>query len=316
MIKKWQKFWCIIMIVIFGIGTMQYIVPISVVQATSSKQKKEKVLKEKQKKALKAYKTFLSASTIDWGDNIYKTKEMSFCCVDVNNDKIPELVVHYPNAYGAEGFQRMYTYVNGKIKKIWTAGNCIYVSHYYKSKGILVVGGGRQDNSYTDYYKVNKKSTTIIGSWHERTIIDDMNSGNVTSKEDYMWKGKTISKKKFYEKLNKVLGTAKKEEIKLVKNTERNRKKKLSINVEVPSLTKTASIIKGKTKNLTVKANGTSIKKISWKSSNKKVAIVKSNGKLKSVVKGVNKGTVRITAKVTFNNKKKTKKLICKITVI
>lgn len=71
-------------------------------------------------------------------------------------------------------------------------------------------------------------------------------------------------------------------------------------NVKVPSLTKTASIIEGKTKTLAVKANGTAIKKISWKSSNKKVATVKSNGQLNCVVKGVKKGTAKITAVVSY----------------
>lgn len=65
---------------------------------------------------------------------------------------------------------------------------------------------------------------------------------------------------------------------------------------------KTTTLIKGKT--LTLKVTGTK-KKVTWKSSNKKVATVSTKGK----VTAKKKGTATITAKVGK------KKLTCKITV-
>lgn len=65
---------------------------------------------------------------------------------------------------------------------------------------------------------------------------------------------------------------------------------------------KTANIYVGKTVQL--KVTGTK-KKVTWKSSNKKVATVTSKGK----VKGIKKGTAKITATVSK------KKYICKVTV-
>ena len=65
---------------------------------------------------------------------------------------------------------------------------------------------------------------------------------------------------------------------------------------------KKATIIKGKT--LTLKVTGTK-KKVTWKSSNKKVATVSSKGKVLAKKKGV----ATITAKIGK------KKLSCKITV-
>ena len=85
----------------------------------------------------------------------------------------------------------------------------------------------------------------------------------------------------------------------------------------VPALTKSASINKGKTKTITIQKNGTTIKKVTWKSSDKKVATVKANGKLKAIVKGIKKGSVKITASISYKSGKKTlsKKLTCKVTV-
>ncbi|MCI8326164.1 MAG: hypothetical protein HFI37_00135 [Lachnospiraceae bacterium] len=71
---------------------------------------------------------------------------------------------------------------------------------------------------------------------------------------------------------------------------------------------KSATIVKGKTVTLraTVTPAGATNKTVKWSTSNKKIATVDKNGK----VKGVAKGTAKITA-TTHNNKKVT----CKITV-
>ena len=84
----------------------------------------------------------------------------------------------------------------------------------------------------------------------------------------------------------------------------------------VPTLTKSVSVNKGKTKDITVKKNGTTIKKVTWKSSNKKIA-VKPDGKLKATVKGIKEGNAKITASISYKSGKKTlsKKLICNVTV-
>ena len=79
------------------------------------------------------------------------------------------------------------------------------------------------------------------------------------------------------------------------------------------ALNKTSLSLKvGQTKKLTVK-NKPAKAKLKWSTSNKKVATVKSNGK----VKAVKKGSAKITCKVTYKNKGKkvTKKLTAKVKV-
>ena len=76
----------------------------------------------------------------------------------------------------------------------------------------------------------------------------------------------------------------------------------VSANAAVKLSKKKATITAGKT--LKLKVKGTK-KKVKWKSSNKKVATVSKKG----VVKGIKKGTCKITAKVGK------KKLTCKVTV-
>ena len=85
-----------------------------------------------------------------------------------------------------------------------------------------------------------------------------------------------------------------------------------------PSITATkVSMVKGKTKTITIKTNVATAKKVTWKSSNKKIASVKTKGELKGTITAAKKGTANITATVSYKKGKKTvfKKLICKVTV-
>ena len=73
---------------------------------------------------------------------------------------------------------------------------------------------------------------------------------------------------------------------------------------------------KGATYTLKVKGvKAKKVKKIKWKSSNKKVVKVTKKGKMKAKLTGKKIGTATITAKVKLKNKKKYKKLKCKVIV-
>ena len=72
---------------------------------------------------------------------------------------------------------------------------------------------------------------------------------------------------------------------------------------------KKITLTAGKSKKLTV--TGAKKANVTWKSSNKKVAAVSSNGK----VRAIKKGTANITAAVKFKTGKNPVKLVCKVTV-
>lgn len=185
-------------------------------------------------KAVKAYDRFLSKRVIEWSKGtFYKTSDMSFDCKDMNHDGIPELVVECTEAAGTEGFQRIYTYFNGKVKKLWISGNCIYADKYYSKKSILVAKGGRMGDYYTDYYKVYRRKMVLAARYAEGDRYDK--KGNIILKNDnipakdkyYNWKNKEVSKKIFQKKIKNLLKNAKFQKIKLVNNTEINRNKLL-----------------------------------------------------------------------------------------
>lgn len=84
-----------------------------------------------------------------------------------------------------------------------------------------------------------------------------------------------------------------------------------------PTLTSKASILFGKQAYLSISKNGTSIKKISWESSNKKIVTVKKSGTYKAKIKGAKVGTTTVTATISYKYKKKshTLVLVCPVTV-
>ena len=84
-----------------------------------------------------------------------------------------------------------------------------------------------------------------------------------------------------------------------------------------PSLVKKISIMQNHYKNIALRANGTTVKKVTWKSSNENVVTVKAKNVKIARVTGEEGGTATITATVTYKVKKvtKRKKLACKVVV-
>lgn len=80
--------------------------------------------------------------------------------------------------------------------------------------------------------------------------------------------------------------------------------------------TKISSLPVNKTTTIKINSNGTTLKKVTWKSSKKCVAITKSNKK-SAKIKGLKQGKSTITALVKYKQKNKqlSKKLSCKVTV-
>lgn len=141
--------------------------------------------------------------------------------------------------------------------------------------------------------KISKKSVTLIkGQTTTLKVTGTKNkvtwSSSKKSVATVTTKGKITAKKKGTATITAKIG---------------NKKYTCKVKVETPKLSKSSLILtKGKT--ATLKVSGTS-QKITWKSSNKKIATVTSKG----VVKGVNAGDCKITATVCG------KKYTCTVTV-
>ena len=139
----------------------------------------------------------------------------------------------------------------------------------------------------------------------------------VSAKEDAVvsWKSSNTKVVKVNAKTGKLTATSKTGTAKITVTTKSGAKATCTVKVQKARVTtksiafakKSVSLKKGKSVKLTIKRNPISAtEKITWTSSNKKVATVDKNGK----VTGKKAGKVTITAK-TSNGKKAT----CKVTV-
>lgn len=89
------------------------------------------------------------------------------------------------------------------------------------------------------------------------------------------------------------------------------------VQAKAPSLIAKKTITVEKSATLKVKANGSSIKKATWKSSDKKIVTVKSKGKGACKITGVKAGSTKVVATVFYKSGRKIvkKKLSCKVVV-
>ena len=175
-------------------------------------------------KAKKAYKKMMSAQTLNWGDRHYPTKDMKFFCKDMNGDKVPELVVCYDAAFGYEGAERVYTFYKNKVVRVFISDNGQVVTKYYSKRKIFVEEGGRMGLKLKRYCKLSGKKLVVIA---QEFIPDSYAVSYFNAKPIYQINSKTVSKTSYQKFVKSRIGNTKARKIKLVSNTEGNRKKYL-----------------------------------------------------------------------------------------
>lgn len=170
------------------------------------------------KKAVKAYKEFLSKEKIAWDANWkVPAEECRFALVYIDKDNIPELVLYNTSVPHMGGYGRIFTYKSGKVKRVGIVdidGNKFY---YYKKKGVFISCYGN-GGVFNNYRKITKGK-----------IVHQLQKGKALSDNKtryYNANGKEISKSAFNKKLKKLVGSKKKTSAKFCKNTKANRKKK------------------------------------------------------------------------------------------
>lgn len=234
--------------------------------------------------AKNAYNAFLKKS-VYWGDSYKKPSRLKFALVDLNNDKVPELYV-YSMDWDYNYDYKLYGYVGGKVKCLYSFRRFSKISKFYPSKGVFVYYGefnrGVKEKIYFKYdgkKAVQKARSCISELYNSQAYESSVN--------------KNISKSKFNSTVKKLVGSASAKSVPgLYQNNSANREKYLGASKQSSKMAlnkKSISISVGKT--ATLKLSGAS-GRISWSSKNKRIATVSSKG----IVKGKGVGTTIIIA--------------------
>lgn len=168
-------------------------------------------------KALKAYEKFLSKKEIAWDAN-YKVPaaDCEFAIVYLDNDNVPELVLHNTSVPHMAGFGRIFTYKNGKVKRAGSVDMDNNAFCYYKKTSVFIscyVNGGVFDN-----YRTLTKGKLVHKLQKGITLPENKT-------RYYNANRKEISKSTFSKELKKLVGSKKKTRVKFYKNTSSGRKK-------------------------------------------------------------------------------------------
>lgn len=170
-------------------------------------------------RAKKAYSKMLSRKKLKWSSySKYNTRDMQFACIDMNGDKIPELILQYDHAIGAEGRQRLYTYRNGKVKKVFESGNGDGIGEIYPRRKVFVNSGGRMGMGWKYHNLFSKGRVT-------RKAEEWVNLS--TNKRSYKIQGKSVSRAKYRTYIKKLVKKQKAKSYKLRDNNAYNRRRYL-----------------------------------------------------------------------------------------
>ena len=113
-------------------------------------------------KAIKAYTKMLSKKYYKWEKysgsaykeyDVNKTQNYDFFCIDLNKDGVKELLVCNNIASYAEGYVKIFTYKNGKVKCLLTS-SCIEI---YKKSMTIAYESRHTGFCWGYFYKMKKK---------------------------------------------------------------------------------------------------------------------------------------------------------------
>lgn len=224
-----RKFISFVLCVCMLVSAWMYEKPTEVYAASKVETTKKAALKAYQK-FLKKYESHYVPEEGAWDDQNTENEKYcsSFAVLDMNGDRIPELVTVHWNGY-KDSEDHIYTYANGKIKEVMkggievvnSAGGTIY-SYFCDQKHLHVqYYNGWMDIEEDTAYRLSKKNK--LSQYLYSSCISNSNGSKNC---EYMENGKKISSKT-YEKLSKKCG---KEDFSYWKdNTTKERKKILSL---------------------------------------------------------------------------------------
>ncbi|MCI8648352.1 MAG: hypothetical protein HFE76_16520 [Firmicutes bacterium] len=117
-------------------------------------------------------------------------EKLQYAYKDLNGDGIDELITYPGFGYCME---ILYTYTNGKVKKLKELGQREFEKYYLKNK-VLRSSGGHMDHYDTTYYKF-QGSRLVKKAYQTETI--SIKKGNPVVTHKYYINGKKVSKSKY-----------------------------------------------------------------------------------------------------------------------
>lgn len=128
------------------------------VPTQAAKKSSKQTIAKKQKKANKAFAKALKNKKIVAPSNKYKGGINLYLMRDVTGDGVKELFVANGDPRGSNGPANIYTYKNGKVKKIYTLNSArLYSPSLKMYVGDYSSSGTGTPYAYFDFYKYNGK---------------------------------------------------------------------------------------------------------------------------------------------------------------
>ena len=98
--------------------TLLFLCQINVVPEIQGTVNVEAASRKTKKNAMNAYKKML-LKNVKWSNGYYaRSKELYFTCIDINKDGVKELILYYMDSPHAYGWNRIYTYTDGRVKSL------------------------------------------------------------------------------------------------------------------------------------------------------------------------------------------------------
>ena len=144
-----------------------------------------KSIKKTIKKAKKAFTGKMDAIADESDDGV----EYQF--IDITGDKVPEVLAKYIKRNKRHGNLDVYTYKNGKIKRLLHIRNDnLKKIYFYRKTKTLVIYDSYHDYNDCAFYKYSKRKIHLIA----KKCVNSANGGSVWYEKQ---NGHRISKKKF-----------------------------------------------------------------------------------------------------------------------
>lgn len=137
------------------------------------------VSRGKKEEAKAAYLNLLTQYTLDWGNGVAYTEDLKYRITDINGDDLPEMILSYDYAAHADGWYRIYTYTNGKVKSLGQLTS-IKIS---KNKNFFVDTYSNCGITEVKYYRLKNGKRVTLASYKMSDVYPYGVSGKVYKKK-------------------------------------------------------------------------------------------------------------------------------------